>query len=281
MKEIAPNIYASTEYPGVNVGFIVLPAGVIAVDAPTLPGDAHAWRQRMIEISGGPILYVVLTDTHPDRLLNAGLLKAPIVAAREAYDRASAYTDGFWHAVVEGWTRRYPEATDDLADVRVTLPEITFTRRVTLRKGGMDVTVERIAGAAPGSARIRLQKQDVLFIGDTLVTETHPYLTSAPDTKAWLNTLKSLRRVYFSKTVIVPGRGPLCDQSATLPLSQYLTLARRRVRSLHAAGRARVDTATLVAELLPLFPVPEDEHDLTQRRVKAGLDRLYEELKPV
>ena len=281
MKEIAPNIYASTEYPGVNVGFIVLPAGVIAVDAPTLPGDARAWRQRMMETSGGPILYVVLTDPHPDRLLNAGLLQAPIVAARAAYDRASAYTDGFWHTVVEGWTRRYPEATDALANVRVTLPEITFTRRVTLRKGGMDVTVKRIAGAAPGSARIRLQKQDVLFTGDTLVTETHPYLTSAPDTKAWLNTLKSLRRVYFSQTIIVPGRGPLCDQSATLPLSEYLTLARRRVRSLHAAGRARVDTATLVAELLPLFPVPEDQHDLIQRRVKAGLDRLYEELKPV
>ncbi len=290
MKEIAPNIYASTEYPGVNVGFIVLPAGVIAVDAPTLPGDARAWRRRIMETTdGGPIIYTVLTDAHPDRLLNAGLLQAPIVAARAAYDRASAYTDGFWHTVVEGWARRYPEATDDLADARVTLPEITFTRRVTLRKGGMDVTVERIAGAAPGSARIRyrgavtapLQKQDVIFAGDTLVTQTHPYLTSAPDTKAWLNTLKSLRRARLSKITIVPGRGPLCDQSATRPLSEYLTLARRRVRSLHAAGRARVDTATLVAELLPLFPIPDDEHDLIQRRVKAGLDRLYEELGPV
>ncbi len=288
MKEIAPNIYVSTEYPGVNVGFIAMPAGIIAVDAPTLPGDARAWRRRILETSGGPILYVVLTDPHPDRLLNAGLLQAPIVAARAAYDRASAYTDGFWHAAVEGWARRHPEAADDLVDARVTLPEIMFTHRVTLRKGGIDVTVECVAGAAPGSARIRcrgagtapLQKQDVLFTGDTLVTETHPYLTATPDTKAWLNTLKSLRRPYFSQTIIVPGRGPICDQSATLPLSKYLTLARRRVRSLHAAGRPRVDTATLVAELLPLFPVPKDEHDLTQRRIKAGLDRLYEELGP-
>lgn len=281
MKEIAPNIYVSTEYPGVNVGFIVLPAGVIAVDVPTLPGDARAWRRRIVETTGGgPIIYTVLTDAHPDRLLNAGLLQAPIVAARMVYDRASAYTDGFWHAAAEGWARRHPEAADDLADARVTLPEIVFTRCVTLRKGGMDVTVEHIAGAAPGSARIRLQKQDVLFAGDTLVTETHPYLAAAPDTKAWLNTLKSLRRPYFSQTIIVPGRGPLCDQSATRPFSEYLTLARRRVRLLHAAGRPRVDTATLVAELLPFFPVPDDEHDLIQRRIKTGLDRLYEKLRP-
>jgi len=280
MKEIAPHIYVSTEHPGVNVGFIVVPAGAIAVDAPTLPGDARAWRQRIIETAGGPILYVVLTDAHPDRLLSAGVLEAPIVAAREAYERASAYTEGFWRGVVESWTRRYPEAADDLAEAHIVLPEVMFTSRLTLHKGGMDVTVERVSGAAPGSAWIYLPEQDVLFAGDTLVAESHPFLAAAPDTQAWLSTLRSLRRPRFSKTRFVPGRGPLCDQSATRPLSEYIALARRRVRSLHTARRARVDTASLVAELLPLFPVPNDEREVVQRRIKAGLDRLYEELRP-
>ena len=280
MKEIAPHIYASTEYSGVNVGFIVVPAGAIAVDAPTLPGDARAWRQRIVEIAGGPILYVVLTDAHPDRLLSAGLLEAPIVAARAAYEHAAAYTDGFWRGIIEDWTRRHPGAAGELAGVRIVLPEIMFTSRVILHKGGVDVTVERVAGAAPGSARIYLREQDVLFAGDTLVVGTHPYLAAAPDTGAWLKTLRTLRRARFSKTTIVPGRGPLCDQSATQPLSEYITLARRRVRSLHTAGRARVDTVALVAELLPLFPAPDDERELVQRRIKAGLDRLYEELRP-
>ena len=280
MKGIAPNVYASTEYPGVNVGFILTPAGAIAVDAPTLPGDARAWRQRIVETAGGPILYVVLTDAHPDRLLSAGLLGAPIVAARAAYEHASAYTDGFWRGVVDGWTRCYPEAADDLAGARIVLPEVMFTRRVTLRKGGMDVTVEAVAGAAPGGARVYLREQGVMFAGDTLVAGVHPYLAAAPDTKAWLKTLRTLRRARFSKITIVPGRGSLCDQSATQPLSEYIVLARRRVRSLHTAGLTRVDTATLVAELLPLFPVPDVERELTQRRIKAGLDRSYEELRP-
>ena len=280
MKEIAPDVYASTEYPGVNVGFILTPAGAIAVDAPTLPGDARAWRQRIVETAGGPILYVVLTDAHPDRLLSAGLLGAPIVAARAAYEHASAYTNGFWRGVVDGWTRCYPEAADDLAGAHITLPEIMFTRRVTLCKGGMDVTVESVAGAAPGSARIYLRGRGLMFAGDTLVAGVHPYLAAAPDTKAWLKTLRTLRRKRFSKIAIVPGRGSLCDQSATQSLSEYIVLARRRVRSLHIAGLARVDTATLVAELLPLFPVPDVERELIQRRIKAGLDRLYEELRP-
>jgi len=279
MKKITSNIYVSTEYPGANVGFIVVPEGAIAVDAPTLPQDARAWQRRIVETAGGPILYVVLTDAHPDRTLSAGLLGAPIVAARAAYERASAYSDGFWRGVVEGWTRRFPEAADDLVGSSGALPEIMVENRLTLHKGGMDVAVERIAGASPGSVRIYFPEQRVLFAGDTLVVDTHPYMDAAPDTKAWLSTLKSLRRARSSKLTIVPGRGPLCDQSATLPLSEYIALARRRARSWRTSGCARVDKVAVIAELLPFFPIPDGEQDLVQRRIKAGMERLHEELQ--
>ena len=38
-----------------------------------------------------------------------------------------------------------------------------------------------------------------------------------------------------------------------------------------------MDKAAAVAELLSFFPVSDDEPELVQRRVKAGLDRLCEE----
>jgi len=278
MKEIAPNIYVSTKYPGVNVGFILLPAGAIAIDAPTLPQDARDWRQRIVETANGPILYVVLTDAHPDRLVSAGLLEAPIVAARAAYERATAYTDGFWRGAIESWSRRCPEAADDLSKTPIALPEIMFDGRLTLHKGGAGVTVMRIAGGAPGSAWVDLCEHGVLFAGDVLVAETHPFMEAAIDTKAWLYTLKSLRRSRFSNTIIVPGRGPLCDPSATNPLSEYIALARRRARSLaRCAGGG--DRGAVVAELLPLFPVRDGEHNMIQRRIKAGLDQLCQELE--
>ena len=287
MKNIAPNIYASTEHAGVNVGFIVMPAGVIAIDAPTLPRDARAWRQQIMEVTGGPILYVVLTDGHPDRLLAVedlcGHGETPVVAAFAAYDRASAYTDGFWRSVVEGWIRRHPEAADELTGVQGALPEILFTSDLTLHKGGVSVTIKQVAGAAPDSAWVYLPEQDVLFAGDTVVADRHPSLAAATNTKAWLDTLTSLRRERFSKTTIVPGRGPICDQSATRPLSDYIALVRRRMRSLramHSNGQTRVDMSAVVAELLPFFPVPEDEQEFIQRRIKASLDRVYEELYP-
>jgi glyoxylase-like metal-dependent hydrolase (beta-lactamase superfamily II) len=279
MKKIAPNIYVSTQYPGVNVGFVVLPEGAIAVDAPTLPQDALAWRKQIVRKAGGPILYVVLTDAHPDRILSVGLLGAPIVAARAAYERAAAYTEGFRRGVIEGWGRRYPAAADDLAQVPLALPEVMFTESLTLHKGGEDVTIRRVDGCSPGSSWIHFEDQDVLFAGDTVVVDTHPFMEATLDTKAWLNMLKSLRRARYSKTIIVPGRGPICDQSATHPLSEYVALARRRARSLQSGGQARVDKAATVTELLAYFPVVDDEHDLVQRRVKTGLDKLCEQLK--
>ncbi len=277
MKKIAPNVYVSTDYPGVNVGFISLPRGVIAVDAPTLPQDALDWKRRIAEIAEGPILYVVLTDVHPDRMLSAGLLQAPIVACRAAYDQAISYTDGFWRGVIDGWTRRYPQTTADLSVTHVALPEIMLNDRLTLHKGGADVTIQHVAGNAPGSVWVHLREHNVLFTGDLLVAETHPFMSTAPNTKTWLNTLKALRRKSFSDTIIVPGRGPICDNSAAGPLGEYVALARRRARSL--VKGTGIDRATAVTDLLPLFPVPEGEHNLVQRRIRAGLDRLCEELQ--
>ena len=279
MEQISPHVYVSTAYRGVNVGCIVLPKGVIAVDAPTLPEDAREWRQQILDLTGGPILYLIVTDGHPDRLLSAGLMEAPVVAARAVYDRAAAYTDGFWRSVIETWCRRCPEASDDLSRAHVALPEIMFTESITLSKGGRDITVRAWAGPAPGTAMVRLPEEKVLFTGDALVVSEHPTLTFAPDTQAWLRTLTTLRRPRFAGTRFVPGRGPVSDQEATRPLSAYIALARRRVRYLIKAGGSRSDVTGLVAELMPLFPIPEGEHDRVQRRIKAGLEHIYDELQ--
>ena len=279
MKEIASNIYVSTVYPGVNVGFVVLPAGAIVVDVPVLPRDARAWREQVLEIAEGPILYVMLTDGHPDRLLNAGLMEAPIIAGRAAYRQAVDYTGGFWRSAIDVWARRYPEMADELAAVSVVLPEILVDGRLTLHKGGEDVTVKCFAGAAPGSTYLYFQERGVFFVGDTLVVESHPFMDAEPDTRAWLNTLTWIRSKCSPETLIVPGRGPLCDQTGTRPLSKYIALVRRRARALIRGTRD--DMTAIKNELLDYFPVPEDDFNskLVKRRVRDGLNWVLDELK--
>ncbi len=282
MDNIAPNVYVSTGYPGVNVGCIALPGGIIAVDAPTMPQDARAWR-RQLESLERPILYLVLTDGHPDRLLSAGIVseqgKIPIIATRATYEQISTYSDNFFRLTAESWARRYPQLSEEVTTLSPVLPEITFTQRLTLCKGGSEVKIERVAGAAPGSAWVYFPEQDVLFAGDTLVVGTPPIMGAVPDSKAWLETLTRLSAPPFSKTRIVPGRGPVCDRSAVVALSDYIAMARRQVRALSKLGQGQVDYTSLIAEMLAPFEITEAELEMMQRRVKASLERLLEEMQ--
>ncbi|HIE39495.1 MAG TPA: MBL fold metallo-hydrolase [Anaerolineales bacterium] len=278
MEEIAPGVYVSSFYPGINVGLIVTDGGPIMVDSPPLPDDARAWRERAEEVAGGPIRYVVLTDHHPDRLIGAGWPGAPVVAGRGAFRRLREGGESLWRAVVEEWVRRRPGA-EGLADARPVLPEVIVAGRVSLH-GSVPVVVESVPGAAPGSVWVRLPEQEVLFAGDTVVVGAHPFLAEAPDTRAWLETLVDLRRPWFPARLIVPGRGPVCDKEATRDLSAYIQRVRRRIRSVHTAGGGRGDLAGLVEEFLSLFPIEEGERERVQRQVRAGLERVFEELRP-
>jgi glyoxylase-like metal-dependent hydrolase (beta-lactamase superfamily II) len=278
MEQIAPGAYVSTFYPGINAGFVVTDKGVVAIDAPPLPADAHTWRERITEIAGGPIRYVVLTDDHPDRLLGVGWMEAPVVAGRGTLRRLQENGDAYWRAAVEEWERRRPEAKG-LDQARLVLPEVVVAGRITLH-GSPPVIAETVAGAAPGSVWVMLAGQEILFAGDTVVVNRHPPLATAPDTRAWLKTLVELRRARFPVKHIVPGRGPVSKKDATRGLSEYIQRARRRIRSLHAAASPRGDLVELVAEFLSLLPVEEEEQEWVRRQVRDGLEHLYEQLRP-
>lgn len=280
MKKIAPTVYVSTEYPDVNVGCVVGPKGTVALDVPTLPRDALDWRRRMLEVSEGPVVYTVLTDAHPHRLLCAGLLEAPIVASKAAYEVASKYTRGFWRNVIRRLRRHYPDQETSLREVEPVLPEILFSDSLTLHKGGADVTIEKIDGAAPGSVWMDLRDEGILFVGDTLVVGKPPVMSQTPDSRAWLDTLTTLRRSRFSDVVLVPGRGALSDQSATEQLSEYIRVARRRVRSLHRSDSPRENATGFTDELLSLYPLSDAERAPFRRRVRNGLKHVYDQLTP-
>jgi glyoxylase-like metal-dependent hydrolase (beta-lactamase superfamily II) len=285
MKQIAPNVYVSTEYAYVNVGCVVGPTGVVALDAPTLPQEIITWRRQIAELTDQPIVYTALTDAHPHRLLCASLLEAPIVTSQDAYEQAANYSRGFWRNVLRRLKREHPEQEDALKTVRPGLPRLLFNDKLTLHKGGADVTIERTEGAAPGSSWVHFDDEGIIFLGDTLVVGRPPVMEECPDTKAWLNTLTRLRTSRFSDVTFVPGRGPLpergsASQSTTEPLSEYIRLARRRVRSLHRKGQPRDDVVGFVDELLSVFPLSDEERSHFRRRARNGIKQVYDELEP-
>jgi len=278
VQELAPGIFVETGFRRINVGAILTGEGWVLIDTPPYPDDANRWREMLQSISEAPICAIVTTDCHRDRFLGNSWFDARVLVAHsESISHIRSLPTAFVENAIESLVSDSAER-NRFGNVRLRLPNVGFTRRMQLRYGGMEIPLLAMPGPTAGSLWVHLPEHGILFTGDSIIVDQHLYISS-PTTKEWLENMTNLRRSRFAADVIVPGRGPLTDKSATEPISNYLRLARRRVHSLYRAGRPRADTSSLVPELLPMFPYAPAEIERVQRRIKAGLDRIYEEFK--
>jgi len=277
MEEIAPGVYVSSVYPGINVGLVVTGRWVVAVDAPPFPSDHQAWRKAARAI-GRPIRYLILTDDHPDRLLGALWVGVPIIAGRGTWQRIRERGENLPQALVEDWNHRYaPQGRSILSPEteRFPLPEIVVDGRVTL-EDEIPVTVEAVSGPSAGSVWVWLPTQAVLFTGD-VVLPSHPLLSEATSPTHWLEALTRLEEGTPPARTVVPGRGPLGGPEVARPLAGYLRHVRQRLQAAMAGGR-RPDLTALAEELLPLLPSPDRDRERLLPQIRAGLEHWLEEL---
>jgi cyclase len=276
--ELAPGVYIETGFRRVNVGAILTDAGFVLIDTPPYPDDARAWREMLAAECDKPIIAIVNTDCHTDRIIGNGWFKARVIVAHEdTVARLVNLPSSFVDSAIDSLAHNMVER-NGFAGVQLRIPTVGFSYRMQLRYGGRNIPLLAMSGPTAGNLWVHLPDERIVFVGDSVLADQHPYISS-PSTKNWLESLTILRRSRFAADWIIPGRGPLVDKDATEPNSEYLRLARRRVQSLYRAGRPRADTSTLVSELLDLFPYDDSDPEQIQRRIKTGLDRIYEEIK--
>ncbi|MBN2304542.1 MAG: MBL fold metallo-hydrolase [Anaerolineae bacterium] len=278
MQEIGPGIFIETSFRRVTVGAILTDEGFVLIDTPPYPDEAHYWRRMLAEIADKPVLAIINTDYHRDRVLGNCWFDARVIVAHEnaiahMQNLPSAFVDSAVDALAHD-----PLERSHFSGAQLNMPSVGFTRRMQLRFGGRVIPLLAMPGPTTGSLWIHLPDERIVFVGDSVLADQHPYISS-PCTKSWLDSLTILRRTRFPADHIIPGRGAPVGKPATEPISNYLRLARRRVQSLYRAGRPRADTSTLVPELIDLFPCDVMMIEHIQRRIKGGLDRIYEEFK--
>jgi len=279
MKQIAPNIYVQDSYRGVTVGCIVTDAGVICIDSPMLPADARDWRAQIAKRTDKPVRFVVLTDAHRDRILGVQYLGGVVVAHEAAWDKMKSLGDAFRQQAADSVAPCGAEAAAEVsADLRLVLPQITFVDTLALYLGNLPVIVRHVGGATPGSVWVHLPQSNVLFLGDLLTVSTHPSVAEG-DLAAWLQVLDQVRQKDFAAKILVPGRGSPAHKAALGPMTHYLSAMRERVQALVRARQPKAETAQLVPEFLARYPVGEDGRECVERRIKAGLDHIYDSLK--
>lgn len=278
MEEIAPNVYVTSVYPGINIGLVVTGRWAVVIDVPPFPSEHQAWRKTLRSL-GYPISYLILTDDHPDRWLGALWIDVPIIAGRGAWQKARDRGEHLPQILVEEWNRRHAgqgKAIPALESGRLPVPEIVVQGRITL-EDSVSIVIEAVSGPTPGSLFVWLPQQGVLFTGD-VVAHNHLGSTEVPSFARWLETLTHLEDGALPARVIVPGRGPVGGPEVVRPTREYLLYTYQRLQAARVEGR-RPDLPALAETLLPFFPFPEGERDRWLSQIRAGLERWWEEMK--
>jgi cyclase len=277
MREISPGIFVETDHRGANYAGIATDAGLIVVDTPMVPNQARAFRDELARVSGGkPCLYVINTDHHRGHILgNQYFQPTPVIAHEQAWKHMKGYGDNFKQRVVDSF-KKEPEVQAQLTDIQVIVPKITFSHRLDIVRGGRDLRIIRIGGHTAATSVIWLPNESLLFVGDAVWVDQHPYMAQA-NSKEWLDGLTYIRK--FKADRIVPGRGPVCGRDATERMSEYIRFMRARVRLNYKQGRSKQETVqSVLREVAGWFPISPAIKSKTESQIKQGIGRIWNEM---
>jgi glyoxylase-like metal-dependent hydrolase (beta-lactamase superfamily II) len=274
MQKLAKDVYVESGFSGVTVGAVVADSGIVCIDAPTHPADARRWRLKLNQLSQKPVLYVINLDHHRDRVLGSQWFEAPVIAHEATSERLRQLPELFKGAASEAGADA--DLAAEVGGVRLVLPQLTFSGRMALAVDGHVLNLVARPGSAPGAIWVELASERIVFTGDAVTLGVPPPMQEA-NLEDWLANLAELRRARYPASVIVPGRGAPTDKKGLKPMEDFLKLVRRRVGALARGKKTRADAAALAETLLAQFNVPAAMREHYARRLRAGLEHLYDQ----
>ena len=166
--------------------------------------------------------------------------------------------------------------------MRHTLPNLTYTDRLTLTLGDREIQVlHHDRAVTPGDTLLFLPKERIVIAGDLLVNPVSFALSAYP--AGWIRTLEFIDSL--DAAVIVPGHGePLRDEQL---LQATLAVFRELVRRGAAAKGRGLDPDAARAEIMPritdlMLPITGGVAAVNRafetQLVDWFLHRVYEEL---
>ncbi len=273
MQAIAEDIYIETAYPGVTLGVIRRPQGLLLIDAPLSPEGARAWRAALMTLGGGPDRLLINLDAHPDRTIGARAMDCTVVAhERTAHvfrNRPLTFKAGAEETGAE-W-----EAGDVLPTVRWTLPEISFTRNLRIHWDDLPVLIEHHPGPFSGACWVIVPACRVVFVGDAVMPEQPPFLANA-DIPLWLEALQLLLTPEYEAYQIVSGRDGVVSTEAVRQQIACLSRIQNRIEEQTRKKSSPNALEDLVKACMEDFPtsLPEQQR-LYAQRLRHGLTRYY------
>jgi len=276
LQEIADRVYIELDYEGANVGCILTDEGAIVIDTPMIPEESEHWAKTVYDLTD-TVLYVFNTDHHRAHIMGNQFFDAPILAHEFAWKEMANYKDTFIDRTKNLFKKR-PEVQKQFDRIRIVKPELCFTGRLVMEKGHREIHFVHLGGHTPATSGLFLPDERILFTGDLVVVDEHPALGQCIS-EEWLSKLRWLRKQNYAQ--LVPGHGPLCNVEASEPVSEYIRAMRSKVRSQYKSGRTKAEAAVVISQMIDYFPYPQGQKSVIEKRIRAGVSRVYDEMKVI
>lgn len=237
LQKLADGVYAFVgKRNDANAMVIVTSQGVVLVDTGNNPPETRILRQDIAAVTQQPVRYVVITQNHGDHTGGTPLFSPPatvIVQDRVAKD---------WAAMkpyqIKAWQKRFAERADALKNVNPLDTVVSFSDRMTLHLGGRTIELIYVDDTYnPGDVAVWLPDERILHAGFVGYIGRHPDIRpdySHGTTWGMLKQLETLRAL--KPKIVVPAHGPVGDATALSTLTDYLLLARQKVRAMTQQG---------------------------------------------
>jgi cyclase len=247
-KKVADDVYAFVgKLNDANALVVVTTQGVVVVDTGNNPPETRVLQNFIKSVTGQPVRYVIISQNHGDHSGGTPLFAPPahvIVHERVAKDWAS------WKPYqIKAWRKRFRERADAVKDASPIDTVISFKESMTLHLGGKTIELIYVDDPYnPGDIAVWLPQSGVLHAGFVGYIDRHPDIRPDYSHGTTWGMLKQLEALTPLKPrVMIPAHGPLGDVKDLATLTDYLLLARAKVRAMMAKG-------------MPLAAITKDFH---------------------
>lgn len=236
LTRIAENVYAYVDVRnsskdnsfGANAGIIIGSDGIVVVDTLLSAREAKRFIRDIRAVSRKPIRYVVNTHYHLDHAFgNSEFVKLGAVVIAQENDRKAMERSAAETLKNIG---EYGLTAKDMKGTVPAYPSLSYGDRMTIDIGG--VLVELIHARhshTDGDTLVYLPDRKVLFAGDVLFTNYHPFLGEG-NIGEWAKQLDEIRSMDVEK--IIPGHGPLSGKKDLEDMKEYILMFDRKAKEL-------------------------------------------------
>jgi glyoxylase-like metal-dependent hydrolase (beta-lactamase superfamily II) len=272
MQSIASKVFIEDSFPGVTLGAISTPRGLIQIDAPPSMEDSRTWRASLMNVGAGPDRILVNLDSHPDRTLGARAMDCTIIAHEKTANAFRNRPNTFKAQGDE--TGANWESIPGLGSVRWAPPEISFTDVMVLYWNETPIRFEHHPGPVAGAIWVVMPAEKIVFVGDLVLKSQPPFLSRA-NLPAWLDSLKSLLGNDYKGFNVISGRGGSVNAQTVKTQLETIKHLHDKLEKMANRNAAPEATEKLIEGLLSGYKVPVARQKHFAQRLRYGLLHYY------